>query len=226
MNALREELAAAAARLVVEDGLDYATAKRRAAHQILGAGARGDMLPSNGDVLAQVEAYLAVFHADDHPAVLWRMRRAALALMEEFAEFRPYLAGAVWNGTATLHSPLHLLLFSDDPKAVEIHCINRGWDYRATEGPHYARRGQVEHLEFEWPLDPPGPDTPLPGRGRGAERHATALASLAIYPEKDERGVLRGGAGGAERGTLRALRALVEAGPALSSAAPVVPDGA
>ncbi len=204
MNALRDELAAAAARLVVEDGLDYASAKRKALHQVLGAGARSDLQPDNADVRAQVEQYLALFHGDTHPRLLWRLRRAALALMHEFVQFRPYLAGAVWNGTATEHSALHLLLFCDDSKEVEIHCIDRGIRYGTSQAPHYAGRRSVERLELLWPL--PG-DAGQPAR--------QVEATLSLYPMKDERGVLVHGTRGAqpERGSLQALRALVEAGP-------------
>lgn len=204
MNALRDELAAVAARLVVEDGLDYASAKRKALHRVLGPGARSDAQPDNDDVRAQVEQYLALFHGEDHPRLLWRLREAALSLMQEFAEFRPYLGGAVWNGTATEHSGLHVLLFCDDPKEVEIHCINRGIRYGTSQAGHYAGRRDVERLEFLWPL-----------RGEADEGPGEVPATLSLYPAKDERGVLVHGGRGmpAERGSLQAVRSLVEAGP-------------
>ncbi len=207
MSALRDELAAVAARLVVEDGLDYASAKRKAMHRVLGPGARSDMQPDNADVRAQVEQYLLLFHGAEHPRLLWRLRKAALALMQEFAEFRPYLAGAVWNGTATEHSGLHVLLFCDDPKEVEIHCINLGMHYATSQAGHYAGRRSVERLEFLWPLDD------QPGAAPGEIE-----ATLSLYPANDERGVLvHGGRGAqAERGSMQALRQLVEAGPTLA----------
>ncbi len=208
MNALRKELAAAAARLIVEDGLDYLAAKRKAVHQLLGAGAHPEAQPDNDDVQAQVQLYLALFHGDEHPKLLWNLRRAALRLMEEFAEFRPHLAGAVWNGTATVHSPLHLLLFSDDAKAVEIHCINGGIPYRVAEAPHFAGKQSVERLDFEWPLRQ---------SDAFSTRTPSVMSTLSLYPLKDERGVLlpasRSSGKQAERGTLQAVRALVAAGP-------------
>lgn len=194
MHGLREKLAAAAARLIVEDGLDYAGAKRRAVHQLLGPGARTDQQPDNDDIRAEVETYLALFRGDTHPALLWNMRRAALSLMETFAEFRPYLAGAVWNGTATEHSGVHVLLFTDDAKGVDIRCIDLGIAFRAGQAPHYAGRQPVERLEFDWPMP---------------ERDGWVAAGLSVYPAKDERGVLQSG----ERGSLQALRARVAAGP-------------
>ena len=45
---LRAEIAAAAARMIAEDGADYGTAKRKAARLILGnQRVRGDVLPDN-----------------------------------------------------------------------------------------------------------------------------------------------------------------------------------
>ncbi len=198
MQPLREQLAAVAARLIVEDGLDYAAARRKASHQLLGRGAaRPEQLPDNDLVREHVVQYLALFHGDAHPDLIWRMRRAALALMEEFAEFNPYLAGAIWNGTATPHSGVHVLLFTDDTKAVDIHCIERNVAYKTSQAPHYAGRQPVDRIEFDWPT----PDGPI-------------AASLSLYPSKDERGVLTHGSRGrgAERGSLSAVRALVEAG--------------
>jgi hypothetical protein len=196
MDTLRAELAALAARLVVEDGLDYGSAKRKAARRLLGAHAAHDVLPSNDEIEQQVREELALFHADTQPAQLLALRRAALALMETFAAFNPHLAGAVWNGTASAHSDLHVLLFSDDTKAVEIHCINQGISYQVGNAPHFAGRGRVERLTFDWPL---------PSGDR-------VTAHLSLYAEKDQRGALLPDAQGrTPRGTLHALRRLLAA---------------
>lgn len=195
MDSLRAELAALAARLIVEDGLDYGSAKRKAAKRLLGERAAHDLLPSNDEIEQQVRAELAIFHADTQPAQLQQLRQAALALMEEFATFNPHLAGAVWNGTATDLSDLHVLLFTDDSKGVEIHCIDRGLAYQVGEAPHYAGRGRVERLTLYWPL-------------RASE---TVPAHLSLYTEKDQRGVLLPDAQGrTPRGTLPALRRLLQ----------------
>lgn len=195
MDSLRAELAALAARLIVEDGLDYGSAKRKAAKRLLGERAAHDLLPSNDEIEQQVRAELAIFHADTQPAQLQQLRQAALTLMEEFATFNPHLAGAVWNGTATDLSDLHVLLFTDDSKGVEIHCIDRGLAYQVGEAPHYAGRGRVERLTLYWPL-------------RASE---TVPAHLSLYTEKDQRGVLLPDAQGrTPRGTLPALRRLLQ----------------
>lgn len=120
-----DEIAAAAARWVVEGGMEYAAAKRRAAREF---GRRAE-LPSNEDVEDQVREHIALFCADTQPAELRALREVALLWMRRLAEFRPHLGGAVWRGTATRLSAVMLDLYCDDPKAAEIALINAGVDY-------------------------------------------------------------------------------------------------
>ena len=127
METLTHEIAAHAARLVVEEGLDYGAAKRRA-QKTLCLPPR-TALPDNDLLEAEVRAYIALFHADTQPAELAALRRLALLWMDRLAEFRPHVAGAVWNGTATRLSDIHLQLFCDDPKSAEIALIDHHVDY-------------------------------------------------------------------------------------------------
>ncbi|HZN48690.1 MAG TPA: hypothetical protein VFB71_13790, partial [Ramlibacter sp.] len=62
MDTLQSEIAAAAARLVVEEGLEYGPAKRRAVRQ-MGLGAR-TALPDNDSIEDAVREYIAIFCAD------------------------------------------------------------------------------------------------------------------------------------------------------------------
>ncbi|MBK9244658.1 MAG: hypothetical protein IPM30_07335 [Burkholderiales bacterium] len=128
------ELAATAARLIAEDGCDYATAKRKAAQLVLGdiAAARG-CLPENELVETELRRYLRTFGGPRHAALLAEMRATALALMEYLAPFNPYLVGAVLNGTATEHSTLHLQLFTDSAKDVEIFLLDDGVRFTVDE---------------------------------------------------------------------------------------------
>ena len=125
-----EELAQAAARRVVEEGLEFGPAKQRALKQ-LKLPAR-TALPGNDLVEAAVREYLAVFCADTQPAELLALRELALQWMDRLQAFQPLVSGAVWHGTATRLSDIYLHLFSDDPKAVEISLINEGVDYEAS----------------------------------------------------------------------------------------------
>ncbi|WP_293779453.1 hypothetical protein [uncultured Oxalicibacterium sp.] len=148
---LRAEIAAAAARLIAEEGADYATAKRKAARQILGNNkVRGDVLPDNAMVEDEVRAYNALFFADTQPARLRHLRELAVRLMRELQQFQPYLTGAVLNGTAGEHSDIHMQLFADSPKDVEIFLLNKGIDFEVSESPHINRQEEVEVLSFLW----------------------------------------------------------------------------
>ena len=87
METLRRELAVTAARLVVEEGLDYGSAKRRAQKQ-LGVPSRAQ-LPDNDLIEDEVRAYIDLFHGDTQPAELQALRRLALQWMERLAAFNP-----------------------------------------------------------------------------------------------------------------------------------------
>ncbi len=119
------EVAAAAAALVADEGLEYAAAKKKAARAL---GHRGE-LPSNEQLEDAVREHLAVFHADTQPEELLALRRLALQWMRRLAEFRPHLAGAAWRGTATRQSALMIDLYCDDPKSAEIALLNLGLDF-------------------------------------------------------------------------------------------------
>ncbi|MGI4847467.1 MAG: hypothetical protein ACRYGK_04935 [Janthinobacterium lividum] len=147
---LRAEIAAAAARLIAEDGADYGSAKRRAAKQLLGDGrVPGDILPDNAEVEDALREYNALFFGDTQPGRLLALRTLAGQLMQELADYSPHLTGAVLNGTAGNHSDIHLQLFCDSPKDVEVFLMNRNIDFEVSEQPHFRLRGEtVETVSF------------------------------------------------------------------------------
>jgi hypothetical protein len=128
MTGLAVQIAAAAAELVVDEGMEYAGAKRKAAQALGSRGGRGE-LPSNEQLEDAVREHIAIFHADSQPAELLALRRLALQWMQRLAEFRPHLSGAAWRGTATRRSALHIDLYCDDPKSAEIALLDRGVDF-------------------------------------------------------------------------------------------------
>jgi hypothetical protein len=128
-NPISLEIAAGAARLVVDEGMDYSAAKRKAARALGRHAVRVSDLPSNERVEDEVREYLALFHARTQPIELAALRRLALVWMRTLAQFRPHLTGAVWRGTATRLSALQLELYCDDPKAAEIALINLNLNY-------------------------------------------------------------------------------------------------
>ena len=142
------ELAATAARLIAEDGYDYATAKRKAAQLVFGEAA-GGRLPQNDLIESELRRYLRTFGGQRHAALLAELRSIALALMEYLAPFNPHLVGAVLNGTATEHSALHLHLFTDSAKDVEIFLLNEGVRFTVDEASDPP--GALESIHLQVP---------------------------------------------------------------------------
>ena len=188
------QVAATAARLVVEEGMEYGPAKRKAAGLLGGARVRAAALPGNDQLEDAVRQYIALFCAETQPAELVTLRRVALQWMERLAPLRPYLTGAVWRGTATRLNPVRLQLFCDDPKAAEIALLDLGvpYDGATTPGP----RGQPVDV-----LRVLGPSAAL------GERVAVHLT---VLDHDDLRGALKPDARGrSERGDAAALRRLL-----------------
>lgn len=194
MSSDTEEIAAAAARLIVDEGMDWGPAKQRAARD-LGL-PRSAGLPANDEVEDAVREHIAIFHADTQPAELLALRELAAEWMARLAEFRPHLTGAVWRGTATRLSNVHLQLYCDDGKAAEIELLNRGLSFDVAETSN-AKGRAVDMLIL---------DVPCP-----ALRERVTLC-LSILDFDDLRGALKPDARGmTERGDLAALQNLLKA---------------
>ena len=150
---LRAQIAANAARLIAQDGADYATARRKAARQVLGVDQPGpNLMPDNIQIEDEVRKYLALFGVAGQAERLAALRDTALQVMDALAEFRPYLTGAVLNGTAGEHDDIHLQLFADSAKEVEIYLLNRNVNIEISETPHFrgGRHEPVETVSFMW----------------------------------------------------------------------------
>ena len=193
-HSLKEQIAAAAAAMVVEEGLEYGPAKRRALKQ-LGLPAR-TALPDNDLVEAAVRDYIALFCADTQPAELAALRQLALLWMQRMAEFRPFLGGAVWRGTATRLSDIYIQLFCDDPKSAEIALIEHQVDYEPRTVTGFTGES-VEALSIRSLCKP---------------LQETVGVHLMVYDHDDLRGALRPDARGlSPRGDLAAVAGLLAA---------------
>ena len=193
MDQSKREIAAAAARIVVEEGLEYGPAKRRALRD-LGLPARS-ALPHNDEIEAEVREYIGLYCADTQPGELHALRLLALEWMGRMAPYRPHVGGAVWHGTATRLSDIYIQLFCDDSKSAEIALIDHHVDYepRMVTGFHGE---QVEALSVH-----------AMSRVLGEE----ICVHLLVYDFDDLRGALKPDSlGRAPRGDLAALRRLVE----------------
>jgi hypothetical protein len=192
MDTLKSEIAAQAARMVVEEGLEYGPAKRHAVKQ-LGLPSRTP-LPGNDEVEDEVREYIALFCADTQPAELLALRRLAVVWMERMVAFRPYLGGAVWHGTATRLSDIYIQLFCDDSKSAEIALI----DHRVSYVPRSVMGFHGESVEA------------LSVHAFSPELKEEVGVHLLVYDLDDVRGALRPDAKGrTPRGDLTAVRRLL-----------------
>lgn len=168
---MRARIAAVAARMMAEDGLeDFALAKRKAARQL---GAEDTQsLPRNEEIEAELRAYQSLYQGEEQRERVHYLRERALEAMRLLERFRPYLAGAVLKGTAGRYSDIDLQLFADDGKAVELFLLSRNIAYDVSDQRHFAgdQARAVSVLKLDWQGVP---------------------VNLAIYALKDERGTLK-----------------------------------
>ena len=192
---LSAEVASTAARLIVEEGMEYGPAKRRAAKLLGRSSVRSVDLPGNDEVEDEVRSYIELFCADTQPGELLALRKVALLWMERLQDMRPHLTGAVWRGTATRLSSVHLQLYCDDSKQAELTLIDKRVDYDV--GTLSGPRGE--------PIDVLTVSSMSPELGEAVTVH------MSILDHDDVRGALKPDARGqSERGDLAALRRLLD----------------
>lgn len=148
---MRARIAAAAARIMAEDGVeDFAQAKRKAARQ-LGA-AETESLPANDEIEAELRAYRALYQATEHPERIAELRRVALQAMRAFERFSPYLTGPVLKGIAGPYAEIDLQLYPDSAKEVELFLLERNIAFDTAEGRRYSgdRTLPVSVFTLDW----------------------------------------------------------------------------
>ena len=159
-------IAAVAARLMAEDGVDdVELAKRKAAHQLNLPEWIG--LPTSQAVYDALRTHQAIFHDAEQRARIAALRNEALYWMEMLADFHPYLTGSVLEGTAGRFAMIDILLYPDSDKDVEIFLLNRGIDYEPVQ-PRNDRTTAVLQIMREG-----------------------LVTNLVIYPSHDERVVFK-----------------------------------
>lgn len=195
MESMRARIAAAAARLMAEDGIeDFALAKRKAAR---GLGAPdSEALPANDEVEAELRAYRSLYQADEHAGRIADLLRIALEAMRLLERFNPYLTGAVLAGTAGPYAEIELQLFPESVKEVEIFLLDRKIGYATSEARRFSgdRSRAVAMLTLDWQGVP---------------------VRLSVFDPRDERLALKTSQAGRviERAGIAEVAARVEAAP-------------
>ena len=191
-DSLTREIAATAAGMIVDDGLGYGAAKRRAL-KLLGFPNKTP-LPGNEELEDAVREHIAIFCPETQAQELLALRQLALQWMGRLAQFRPHLSAAVWRGTATRSSDIQIELFCDDSKSAEWTLIELNREYRAStvSGLHGEPVEALSLNDFCWGLN------------------AVVGVHLLVYDHDDLRGALRADASGRpQRGDLAATRRML-----------------
>ena len=141
---IRGLIACEAARLMYEDGVrEYRDAKRKAAKRFgpEKALSLGSHLPSNAEIHEELARLIASNEEDLLPERLLRLRLTALAYLELFSDFSPYLVGSVLSGAVTEKSDIDIHLFSESIETVEDLLRGRGIEFETETVP--IRKGGV-----------------------------------------------------------------------------------
>jgi len=191
---MRMRIAAAAARIMAEEGIDdFALAKRKALRR-LGADER-EALPANEEIEAELRDYLALYQAEEHPERIVELRRVALAAMRALERFSPYLTGPVLAGLAGPYAEIELQLFPESSKEVELFLLDLDLSYQASDERRYTgdRARAVAVISLTWQ------GVPL---------------RLSVFDPRDERAALKTSLAGrvAARAGIAEVSALMQAG--------------
>ena len=153
MSDLKEEIAVQAAAAIVEEGLDYGSAKQRAYAHLTGRRggriARED-LPSNEQVTLAIREHLAIYEPEAHAQRLRDRQASAERLMFRLTGFDPWLMGALADDLALAHSGIQLACVAESAKELGIALLNQGLSAEATHLAHPSGPGEVEALQFDW----------------------------------------------------------------------------
>jgi len=192
---MRARIAAAAARIMAEDGIDdFALAKRKAARS-LGA-AESEALPGNDEIEAELRAYRELYQAEEHPQRIAELRELAFEAMRALESFHPYLTGPVLKGTAGPYAEIDLQLFPESSKEVEMFLLERNIPFATQEARRYSgdRVHAVSVFTLLWQ------DTPL---------------KLSVFDPRDERIALKTSQAGRvmDRAGIGEVAALLRDGP-------------
>tara|TARA_S200000501_G_C20790714_1_gene729387 strand:- start:36 stop:689 length:654 start_codon:yes stop_codon:yes gene_type:complete len=140
---IRSQIANTAAKMIIESGLDYHTAKLKAAKVVLGDMMyRDNLIPDNSIVESEIRDYFSIFYDKSQSLHLKYLRRIAIEVMKMLEKFSPYLTGAVLNGTATKHSDIHIQLFVDSSKDVAIFLLNNHITFSVSESSNYFQKSK------------------------------------------------------------------------------------
>lgn len=131
---LRQHIAQQAAKLITNHGInDFDLAKKKAAKMLGVSPTQQGVLPTHQEIQSELELLQRMFPSEPRVSHLHTLRQKALRIMQLLKSFKPRLVGMVLDGSATLHTPIHLHVVADTSEEVMIHFINLKIPYDTCE---------------------------------------------------------------------------------------------
>jgi hypothetical protein len=170
----RADIAAIAARIIIESELtDWSLARRKAVAE-LGLGAHGSPLPTDDEIITEIKTYQALYGGGEFRAQLQSQRECALEAMIALARFNPVLVGPVAEGWAHAGSEIRIELAPESAKDVEYALMNLQVEFT----PELTRSGEPYYLidDADWPMR-----LTIRGDGKPPEaKHKTRLTAVQL----------------------------------------------
>ncbi len=150
MSSLTAEIAATAARIIIDSELtDWRLARRKALEQ-LDLPAHGTPLPTDEEIIEALRAHQRLFGDAEHAERLRAQRETALEVMEALAQFSPRLTGAVAEGWAHAGSDIRIELACESEKLLDYALIDLGVTY--TVDAHRDGSYTYRTEDADWPV--------------------------------------------------------------------------
>ncbi len=149
-SSARAEIAAIAARIIIESELtDWSLARRKALAE-LGLPAHGTPLPTDDDIISEIKTYQRLYGGEAFAEQLQAQRECALEAMLELTRFNPMLVGPVAEGWAHAGSEIRIELAPESAKDVEYALMNLGVEFT----PELTRGGEPYYVidDSDWPM--------------------------------------------------------------------------
>ncbi len=151
MDKSKEEVAALAAKLIVEDGFSYYSAKNQATEQLFLNNKRkqkNNNMPSNLEIESAIRTHIEIFHKNKFSARLKLLKKISYQMMTLLSDFKPLLIGQLAADIATNFSTIRLCCFSDSSKEINIILLENNISVDSLDLKHPYKNLYVEGLTF------------------------------------------------------------------------------
>lgn len=131
---IRQHIAQRAAKIIADHGInDFDAAKKKAAKMLGVSLMQHGILPTHQEIQSELELLQRIFPNEPRQSHVHTLRQKALRTMQILKPFDPRLVGMVLDGSATLHTPIHLHVVANTSEEVMIHFINLKIPYDSSE---------------------------------------------------------------------------------------------